>query len=147
MPGTISEAAAEARSHFTSKTRNDGSAFWSCDHDTTPEWVQDMARAAHGEMFPDEWRYAFIVEALDLLEEDEDAEPDADVCTSNLTAWLASRNDRLGYCDDAREEFAIREDATLFDRLQAGQLAERSEVHQAVHAALMTRMDFVDDDA
>jgi hypothetical protein len=69
-----------------------------------------------------------VVESLDAIAEDgEDAELEADLYTAELTAWVASRPDRLAYCDEALSEWGGGFKDT-FHLLQLGQYAERQEV-------------------
>jgi hypothetical protein len=141
----IQTLATEARSFMVSKTRDDGSKFWSRSDDA-PEWVRELCFAAHdaGDMLPDDHRYEFIVEALDALSDTEDADDvnlEADIYTHNLTTWLASRADRSGYCDSAMEEFGITEYKSLVEHLQIGQAYEKAEVLGSVRSSLETRAE------
>jgi hypothetical protein len=71
---TRQELAESVRKQFTKSTREDQSEYWHR-KDNADDWVQEMCMEAHGEMFPDDWRYEMIVDALDILadEEDEDS--------------------------------------------------------------------------
>ena len=73
----------------------------------SPEWMTDIARAAHDDsgILPDDYRYRFMEETLDQIAEwgdfanvDEIREAldeiEADVYTSDLTAWLGSMASR-----------------------------------------------------
>jgi hypothetical protein len=71
------------------------------------------------------------VEALSDLEEADDPdeiETATDIYTHDLTAWLHSRVDRATYCDMAQEEGPVSGDATVWQRLTAGQYMEKREV-------------------
>ena len=39
-----------------------------------PQWFTDLCHYAHGDMLPDDWRYEFIQDALNALENDDDDE-------------------------------------------------------------------------
>lgn len=99
--------------------------------------LQAMCREAHGDMFPDDWRYSFIVEALDRITEYEDldaaeSEIEADIYTADRLAWLASRLDRSNYVDDAINEYGWDGKGGIVEAIGLGQIAERSEVFQIV---------------
>jgi hypothetical protein len=134
---TVQTLAQEARGYFKQAKRTDGSEYWSFDHDTTPQWVQDLAYAGHdrGGMFPDDWRYEFIVEALDALSDDDEPELEANIYTSELCDWLASHGSRPSYCDEAHEEWGSVPDS-IVAWLQWGQLREREEVLASVKSSL-----------
>lgn len=101
----------------------------------SPDWMTDVIRAAHGDMLPDDWRYATIHNLCSALSDDHDDIEDArgeivdgavDVYTSALTAWLASSVHRLAYCDQAAQEFGAPDNMTK--ALQFGQYAEIDEI-------------------
>lgn len=153
IASTLQTIANEARSHFYQIKRGEQS-IWTR-KDDAPQWVQDMVFAAHeaGDMWPDDWRYAFIVESLDALADHDDADSardsiEADIYTSDLTSWLNSRADRTSYVDDAREEFG-ESDNGIVGMLQMGQLAERWEVFDSIVSFLADRLpdddDIIDD--
>ena len=135
----IINKAAEARTYFTTATRDNGAEFIKT-VDGAPDWVQPLCHAAHGDMLPDDWRYQAIVEVLDAISEaDESADPseirdtiEADIYTSDLTGWLHSRTDRYGYCDEAVEEYGADAVSGTIQLLQMGQSREYDEVFWAV---------------
>lgn len=148
---TIQTLAAEVSSMFEARTRADGSKFVALKGDA-PEWMTDLCREAHGEMMPDDHRYAFILEALDALGADDDTDGsdvylEADVYTGELTAWLASRVDRFGYCDEAVEEFGMETFPGTVELLQMGQAREKNEVLDSVRGSLNDRLEAVGDDS
>ena len=130
----VSKKAKEALAYFEKANRTNGVEFWKV-KDGAPQWVTDLCFASHSEgaMLPDDWRYVFIVEALVALEEEIDLEPD--IYTSELCAWLASNVNRVGYVDDARNEWG-GDLKSIFDELQLGQLTEKREVFDQVTAFL-----------
>jgi hypothetical protein len=145
---TIRALADAARKLFVKATRNDGSVFWKRT-DSAPEWVETLVHDAHGEMLPDDQRYAFIVEALDALSEDEDPDSvmmEPDIYTHELTAWLNSRADRYNYCDQAMEDSGESFAGTI-ELLQLGQAAEKAEVLASVRASLEAQLEAVADEA
>lgn len=133
----IQERAEEARSHFEQIKRGDDQ-IWSV-KDSAPQWVTDLAHHAHGDMMPDDWRYQFIVDALDILAEEENPDnyvialdADVDVYTGELLAWLGSRLDRTSYVNEALEECGrdaiAPEEPNIVKDIMAGQYKEREEV-------------------
>lgn len=138
----VEDMAKLARSWFESSSRDDGSVFWAR-KDGAPEWLADMCYEAHGALMPDDWRYSFIVDALDIISEgDEDAEPEADIYTHDLLAWLSSNLTRVAYCEEAREEY-VGPDATMLDIITCGQVVERREVLDLVREWLANNCDDV----
>lgn len=121
----IQELATEARKHFETATRSNGETFWKR-KDSAPDWVGDLCMHAHEGMLPDDYRYEFIVDSLDLIKDEEDFEDQQPAhATADLTAWLASSNSRLEYCDNA-------ESGTMFERLQFGHHSEYEQVYRLV---------------
>ncbi len=136
---------------FERKTRNDGSEYVSL-KDGSPEWMTDVSHEAHkdgsagiggehgtGAMMPDDWRYDFIEDACDALSEAENADEADEHLHEYITyhdhnRWLASRNDRSGYCDEAREE--LGEAGDMDAQISQGLHYEQREVLGLVRAAL-----------
>lgn len=146
MVTIIQGLAKEARSGLECKFRADGEPFY-CLKDQASDWIKALVHAAHGDMLPDDYRYEFIVNALDHLtdcENPDDARDsiEADCYTSDLTDWLSSHNSRLAYCDD---NDYTQSDSSMFTRLQNGQLAERDEVFESVLSSLEERERFLAD--
>jgi hypothetical protein len=138
--------AAELAVMFEVRKRDNGERFIALD-DSAPQWAQDFVREAHGtEMLPDDYRYQWISEALDLIAQTgadtEDADDlarrfadDVDIYTHSLLTWLASNLTRIGYCDEAITE-GMTEANDLTSIIMAGQASERYEVFQNVLTAL-----------
>lgn len=123
---------AEKALSFFHRIKRDRDEIWTT-RDYKPQWVQDMCFEAHGGargMLPDDYRYEFVVEALRALEECDDPdeiEMPEEIYAAHLTHWLASRLDRVGYCDDAAEEYGADFKDT-FTLLTLGYAAEQREV-------------------
>ena len=138
----LQSLAGKVSAMFTKSTRADGhTEYWHLKNtENAPEWVRDLCHDAHGEMLPDDWKYQFIVEALDALSENEDPgeicmEPD--IYTGELTAWVSSHLERVGYVDECIDEFGvIDKDTPLVSFLSYGQQREKEEVLQSVRASL-----------
>ncbi len=151
MTNTLQTLAREMSQAFEGATRpTSGETFRKLKGDA-PEWMTTVCRKAHDEasILPDDWRYAFIEEAVDALAASEDAvdalaasedadearnslEPD--VYTSDLTAWLHSRNSRVYYLSEVLAEYGSFRDG--FQLLAAAQMIEKEEVFQQVVDAL-----------
>ena len=131
MNKNVNELAREALEWFETGTRDSGEKFVKT-KDGRPDWLKNLIFTAHDGMLPDDHRYKFIEDALQYIsDQDEDAhldcpEIEADSYTSDLTAWLNSRNDRVYYLTEALEEYEIKDG---FQALQMAQLRERGEVY------------------
>lgn len=143
MKHEIRILAGEALSYFQHKKRHDGTKYWTV-QDGAPEWVHKLTFAAHdeGEIFAEDFRYLFIVEALEALVENPEEpevlwEPDA--YTSELLEWLdAYPSYRINLVDKAVSQFGW---SGLFNALQAGQFMEKEEVLQLVRAFLERKIE------
>ena len=147
----VQTVATTARGFFKRQTRDSGSTYWSTPD--APDWITDLCREAHNGMLPDDHKYEYIVDALDLITEaSDDADLDeagyeieADCYTSDLMTWLASSNHRPGYVDEAVQEFG-GEPGTLIDQVMLGQAYERRAVYTSVLASLRERADEATDE-
>ena len=138
-PETVQELAKMARCAFSLETRDNGSEYWNRNR-CAPEWIMELCQTAHGGMLPDDYRYRFIVQALDALEEAEDVDEARDGYEFEhryyrLVEWLGSHaGHRLEYCDQWAEEYGHPE--STGDLLQGGHLQERLEVLDLVRGSL-----------
>ena len=142
-PETVQELAKVARCAFTLETRDDGSKYWTYGH-CKPDWLYQLVQEAHGGtgpggMLSDDYRYSFIVDALDELEEVEDVDEaghhwEFEPYLARLADWLGSHNHRFSYCDDWADEMGQPEDT--YHLLAGGPLAERLEVLDLVRGSL-----------
>ena len=138
-PETVQELAKLARCAFSLETRPDGSEYWTANR-CAPDWIGELVRTAHGDMLADDYRYKFIVHALDELEEVEDVDEagfywEYEPYLARLADWLGSHNHRFSYCDDWAQEYGSLGDGTA-GLLQGGHLAERLEVLDLVRGSL-----------
>ncbi len=134
--------------------RDDGKTFRKL-KDGSPQWMTDVCHEAHADMMPDDYRYVFIENAVEAIAESDADDPDsidnarceieADIYTHDLTAWLGSRADRSGYCDEAAEDQGegFKE---IIPFIQAGQVLEKEEVFQLVLSALEKLADNEDNE-
>jgi hypothetical protein len=145
---TVQELAAQLANAFEERERVNGAKFYTL-AEGSPEWMEDVVRDAHdvrgGMMLPDDWRYGAIRAVAYRIAECEDVEEEradaiggslVDVYTSDLTAWLHSRPDRHGYCDDAAEEFGLDPARGIIGLMQLGQYAEYDEIWGSMVGAL-----------
>lgn len=138
----LQEQAKKFSAFFEQKARGDDT-IWTIKDGAPPE-VQEMAHHAHGDMMPDDWRYEFIVSALDALAESEDPDDIAlepDIYTGEFMAWLGSRADRYSYVDEVRDDLGAESFASITDEVQAGQLREKEEVLGLVRSWLEENAD------
>lgn len=103
--------------------------------DGAPEWITSAIYECHrvlGERLPDAWIYEHArYIAGELAEcEDHDQACDAwteiacglvDPYTHDLVKWLASHLLNLDCCDEAQGEQLVKPDATMYERIAAGQ--------------------------
>ena len=141
----LHELAAHARSYFILGKRNSGERFWAMKK-RYPVWAKEMVQAAHGDMFPDDYKYEFVVDTLDALEEENDPdEPqlEPDPYNADRIRWLSSHLDRAGYVDEAVENFGHSDQGVIGD-IGYGQLAEKEEVWHSVVASLNERLEEIE---
>ena len=149
------EIAAEAAACFETAQRQPNGDEYVRVRDGSPEWITDLVRAAHGTyidgtpaFLPDDWRYRTIAAALDwIANSDSDdlddeahafADDTVDVYTGRLIDWLGSNLQRIGYCDEAADEYG-GEPASITDRIALGQYAEAREVFALVLEGVQAR--------
>ena len=150
---TIHTLAAQGYSAMETKTREDGTEY-TTRKDDAPFWLGELCHDAHGNMFPDDWRYETIREALEFIA-GADADLDdlsaefadgVDVYTTDLYAWLSSSFHRQGYCDDAQADGLVGPDADMAQRITLGQYVERLEVFGLVLDSLRTVAEAIEDE-
>ncbi len=155
---TIQALAQEARRYFTPKTRPNGDIFQTRTDDC-PQWVTDMTFAAHhdGQILPDDYRYQFIVEALDAIAEGYDDpetaidELEPEHRTYQLLTWLRDSHDGPGYVDEYVTELGLLllpgdmgGNAGLVPLVMGAYGIEQREVAYTVLEALTERMEELD---
>lgn len=145
--------AGEAYDLFETRERSDGGSYTAL-RDGAPEWLQELVRSAHGDMLPDDWRYATIRAALSFIHDNdvesaddahdvagEFADQNVDTYTNARLAWLSSNLNRAGYCDDAASEFGYTvESDGIISMIGLGQYAESSEVFASVVDSLDSQL-------
>jgi len=147
---TWHDIATEAQDWMTSDERDNGQRFVHF-KEGYPEWLRDMAYAAHdnGEMFPDDYRYLFMEDIIDALTDRDPESTDPEevayelepaIYTSELTAWLDSRNSRVYYLGEVMEEFGgeVRDG---FQLLGMAYNAEQREVASSVVQFVLKRAE------
>lgn len=148
---TIETYASEAYAAFTVGTRPDGETYVRL-VDDAPEWVRALVYRAHGDMLPDDWRYAAIQDALEALADGADpddaaeyADGQVDVYTSARVAWLASHPRRIDYTDEALNDYGDDYRGGILGALALGQYHEAMQVWALVCDALHEHADEADD--
>lgn len=152
MP-TIQDLAHGASSHFETRKRKNGEEFVALKKGS-PEWMTDMVREAHGSMMPDDWKYAFALEALRAIaetESDDEAieavqELEASIYTNELMQWLSSNLERAGYVDEAVENYGGHSDQGIVGDIGLGQMAEKQEVGYSILSTLRDRAEEEEED-
>lgn len=143
---TIQKLASDLYDALETRRRDNGEAFHTL-RDDAPEWMRDAVREAHGDMLPDDWRYGAIKRvacAMADVAEDEDLDDAAheacdamvDVYNGTLCTWLASHGARMGYCDEAADEYGYDKERGIIGLMQLGQFAEYREIWSALASAL-----------
>jgi len=147
------ETARRATGDTATGPREDGERYVRLKSDA-PEWLTDLVRDAHRSgdslMFPDDWRYRFIREAIDAIAEPSEGDSDEELddlastfaddvpaYNSERIDWLGSHGTRPGYVDEAIEGYE-REigERGIMGIITLGIYAEREEVFGLVLAAL-----------
>jgi hypothetical protein len=143
---TIQELAEEYRALFTTHDRG-GAVIWvvrdeARERNTAD--VMELVAAVHEDraLLPDDFRYAVLVEVLDVIAESTDPdeavfELEADILTADLVAWLGSGS-RHAYVDEAVAELGHGDLGVIGD-IMAGQALEKREIYAAVLGFLETR--------
>ena len=110
--------------------------------DDAPEWVTQLVKEAHGEMFPDDYKYKFVVDALEALADADDIDTAEEIMregielyTYKLIHWVQSHTDRLAMANEHGKEF---EADTIEAFLTGGQFNERWDVFSLVLSTLET---------
>lgn len=142
-PKTLADWAKEANSFL----RRDKERDILLPADGAPQWFTDLCHHAHGDMMPDDWRYEFIQDALNAIEDgaDEDRIDDLDSLypyTADRLRWLASNLNRPGYCDEAISDMG-EAPKEILSFVAWGMARELSEVYHLVRERLE---ELADDD-
>ena len=156
MPATLQDLAREALSWFTTTKRGEGEEAETIvvTRDGRPDWLETIIYDAHGDLFPDDWRYAAIMSAVEFISESDDdpddgagewADGEVDIYTHSRLKWLGSNLSRPSYCDEARDEMG-GEGLDIVELVGWGQYREASEVFGLVLQGLRDRLDEIDGD-
>ena len=112
-------------------------------HDICPEWVEDLVKKAQDDMLPDDYKYKFVVDALEALAEydTDDAHTiileGVDDTTHRLFHWVQSHGYRRGYASEALE-IANANGKTFDDVDSIFTDAQTIEVSEVYHLVLST---------
>lgn len=110
--------------------------------DDAPDELKALIRKAHGDFMPDDFRYETILDALYAFAECEDADMEdvrleADIYTTDLQRWFGSHLNRVGYCDQAQDEFGL-DKADTMTLITYGQQMEKDEIVSLVREYLIS---------
>ncbi|HBF13408.1 MAG TPA: hypothetical protein DDW49_08515 [Deltaproteobacteria bacterium] len=110
--------------------------------DNAPDELVDLIHKAHGDFMPDDFRYETILDALYAFAGCDNADIDdvrleADIYTHDLLQWLGSNLNRVGYCDQAQDEFGL-EKADVLTLITYGQQMEKDEIVSLVREGLIS---------
>ena len=138
MAHTIQHLAQQFAQAFTLKTNQDGTDVYVRKEQADDE-LDDLIHDAHDDMLPDDFRYQFIVEALQALADHDDTDDaqlsiEPDIYNHELTAWLHSNASRTDYLTQVQQDCGPIEDG--FELLATAQLYEKYEVFHSVLASL-----------
>ncbi len=150
---TLQEIAGEARDWFEQRTRVQpvGTTFWTCKN-SRPVWIMELCHAAHDKMLPDDWKYQFIVDSLDVLSELEAGnDPEDDINErlpqeheyAELVSWLGSSTERWGYVEEAVAHIGLPPptDFHLDNLITDGFWREQEEVYLSVLGSLRKQLE------
>jgi len=144
---TAQDVAQELYESFETRKRPDESTFITLTEEAqrANDWRMDAARAAHGDMLPDDYRYQWALEAAEGYSDREPHEWDsvndeieADVYTHDLTKWLHSHDSRTGYMDEAMGKFGFTDTNAA---LACAQYLEIREVYWTIRQAIEDEAD------
>jgi len=150
MEKSIQDLAAQVRDQFESRTRDNGDVFWCRKTEyRDQDWIMNLVHKAHNDMLPDDHKYEFVIDALDLIQElsdPDEPEIEPDIYNHDLIKWLGSHLSRIGYCDQYMEDYGADTHAGIVRLLQGGQQSEKMEVYNIVLQALRDRLEELEDE-
>lgn len=121
--------------------------------ENAPSELLEVVRMAHGDMLPDNYKYEFIVEALEAIADYDGDEDDieeladdleADCYDSDLLEWLNSHSIRTWYVDKAVEEMG--HGGGIMEDIAMGQVEEKREVFFTVLEDLRENLEEDDEE-
>jgi hypothetical protein len=117
--------------------------------DTERARWQEVCHEAHGDMFPDDWRYSMIEEAADMLSEAENeddyqdrvGQAEAPIMNVDLLGYIGSHGARFnGYADEAIAEYDPK------DFMQICGMAWHIEFQEVASLLLSALSEMADDE-
>ena len=132
--------ARNALSWFEQKTRSHGKTkYWACKNGS-PDVMRKLCSKAHDDgdgdtMLPDDWKYKFLVDALERISEwhdMDDADPwEPPVYHHELSEWLGSHAYRPSYVDDAIKDYGPDHEQGIMALIGWGMIYEFRMVQDA----------------
>lgn len=120
---------------FETRTRANGDKFVTLINECDYQPLKNLIYNCHAGMLPDDYKYWFIYNALELIADApensdlRDLNPEPEIYTHDLIIWLGSNLTRLEYCDQAIDEYDCKE---MINILQTGYYLEQREVLESV---------------
>ena len=121
--------------------------------ENAPSELLGAVRMAHGDMLPDDYKYEYIVGALEAIADYDGDEDDieeladdleADCYDSDLLEWLNSHSIRTWYVDKAVEEMG--HGGGIMEDIAMGQVEEKREVFFTVLEDLREKLEEDDEE-
>jgi len=145
---TVQELAEEYYKYFEYKERDNGDRFV-CLKDDRPEELRDLVYKAHDKMMPDDYKYQYIHDAIEMIADADDdrleePEIEPDVYDSDLFDWLSSNLTRQYYVDEAVND--IGHGKSITDDIMYGQVEEKREVYFSVLESLRDITEEMEED-
>lgn len=137
---TVQQIALEYSNMFKTKTRANGETFFVVD-ECQP--LMNIIQKVNGEIFPDDYKYEFVYEALLNISEAHDIyeiQCEPNIYNNELLEWLSSHASRIEYVNETVEELGHSEDGLIGD-ISIGQWAEKNEVLTIVLSELETLVE------
>jgi hypothetical protein len=137
----VASKAKEFLNYFKTITRHGSEQEIYILEDDAPAALEELVQNAHGDFFPDDFRYKTIYSALsafaDCNTDPEEVRLEADIYTYDLTRWLGSNLRRVSYCDEAQSKFGL-EKVDVITLISYGQQVEKDEIVALVREALIS---------
>ena len=137
---------------FEQRTIGDRPPFYVL-KDGRPDWMRGAIYEAHNGILLDDWSYSACYSIVSDLADCDEADTESDIrersdefiggrideATSRLAAWLASHSARVGYCDEAADDYGAVAD--IRKAMQRGQHLELSQIFNAILSALVEQVE------
>lgn len=141
---TIQALAEKYASMFCTKIRKQSGDRYACVIDlysNEPDYYESdlhkLIKDAHADMLPDDYKFDFIVQALDAIAECsadlEDISIEPDIYNFDLFKWVQSHGERQGYCNEVLAEYGH---GICLDFMAIIAQAQQREKEEVLHSVL-----------